>query len=320
MRYRSELLASVARDRVAAGSGSAPATVNTTENLTLGRGKLYFTPYAPNTTTGGVKGYFGNTPTLTMTQQVTKLDHYSMEGGLKVKDKSITLQTDVMLTFETDNISPGNLLLWFGGEAAGQLPPDAPTGLGTLAFIGSASQVYGSLTFESDNPVGENMNYWFPYVCITPTGNVALKGDAWQTLSFQVEALQRDNVAKRVYGFLPANNQSTAAADTSTPQFTPQTAAVATETGALVTVSGPANGVHGTSLNITTAVGAGAGSYFLNIGESGQTYQTAGIALTAGQTTTTAFTPATAGNYVATVSTDAAGADVVDSSSTIVVS
>lgn len=197
------------------------------ENLVLGRGKLFFTPYAPGATTGGVKGYFGNTPTLTMTQAITKLDHYSSEGGLKVKDRSIILQTDITLAFDTDEISLGNLLLWFGGAATGSAPVDAPSGMGTVAIIGKADAIFGALTFESDNPIGDNLNYWFPYVSLSPTGTMALKGDAWQTLGFTCEALKRDSTTERVYVYTPSTAVGNAAADT-TAEFTAAAAAVAT--------------------------------------------------------------------------------------------
>lgn len=199
------------------------------DNLVLGRGKLFFSPYAPHTTVGGVKGYFGNTPTLSMTQANTKLDHYSSEGGLKVKDRSVLLQTDVMLTFDTDNIDIGNLILWFGGAAIGTLPADAPltASIGAIALIGKASQIFGALTFEADNPVGDNLNYWFPYVMLAPTGTFALKGDVWQTLSFSCEALKRDALTERVYVFTPPLPVGSAVSDV-TAEFTPASAAVAT--------------------------------------------------------------------------------------------
>jgi hypothetical protein len=188
------------------------------DNLVLGRGKLYFTPYAPGATvavagSGGaqspLRGYFGNTPELNMAVSNTKLDHYSAEGGLKVKDRTVLLQTDATLTFSTDNISVPNLMLWFGGKHAGTVPADAPPGIGTIEIIGSAHQVFGSLEFLSDNAVGENKNYWFPYVNLAPSGTFALKGDAWQVLQFTAEALKRDAATERFYGYTPAGGANT---------------------------------------------------------------------------------------------------------------
>lgn len=210
------------------------------DNLVLGRGKLFFAPYPRGLKTGGVKGYFGNTPTLTMTQTTTKLDHFSSEGGLKIKDQSIVLQTDMTLTFDTDNINPGNLALWFGGNNTDALPADAPAGLGSITVIGRADAIYGALFFESDNPVGANSNYWFPYVSLTPTGTFALKGDVWQVMSFAVEALKRDSLTERCYVYTPGG-ASTAVTDTS-PEFTPLTASVFDDfiaTTATITVTTP---------------------------------------------------------------------------------
>lgn len=195
------------------------------DNLVLGRGKLFFTPYAPGATVAvagsgeaqsPLRGYFGNTPQMTLAVNNTKLDHYSSEGGLKVKDRTVLLQTDATITFDTDNISVPNLMLWFGGKHTGSAPADAPPGVGTLTLIGSAHQVFGSLEFLSDNAVGDNANYWFPYVNLAPSGNFALKGDAWQTLSFTAEALKRDAATERFYAFTPTGGVATsdAAGDT----------------------------------------------------------------------------------------------------------
>lgn len=190
------------------------------ENLVLGRGKMFFKPYPRGTTTGGTRGYFGNTPSLEMAVAVTNLDHYSSEQGLKIKDKSVQLQTDVTLNFSTDNISVPNLMLWFGSNNSGALPTDAPTDIGTMAFVGSASQIYGSLEFLSDNPVGDNLNYWFPYVALRPNGNYSLKGDAWQTLTFVGEALKRDTASERFYAYTPVGGVNTSdAALITTPVY-----------------------------------------------------------------------------------------------------
>lgn len=205
------------------------------DNLVLGRGKLFFTPYAPGAsvavagTSGAqspLRGYFGNTPELTMAVANTKLDHYSSEGGLKVMDRTILLQTDATLTFSTDNISVPNLMLWFGGKATATAPADAPPGVGTLALVGSAHQIFGSLEFLSDNAVGNNMNYWFPYVNLAPNGNFALKGDAWQVLQFTAAALKRDAATERFYGYTPTGGAATSdAAGDTTAYLTPVQAA-----------------------------------------------------------------------------------------------
>lgn len=229
------------------------------DNLVLGRGKLFFAPYPKGATTGGVKGYFGNTPTLTLAQTNTKLDHYSSEGGLKIKDKSIVLQTDMTLTFDCDNINDGNLALWFGGNDSDTLPTDAPGDLGSIAVIGKADTIYGAMFFESDNPVGNNKNYWFPYVTLTPNGNYALKGDTWQMMSFTAECLKRDPATQRVYVYSPTSGTSTAAGDT-TAEFTVDAVAVDEDLiAATATLTATTPQVHAVPFDVTFTLNSGTG-------------------------------------------------------------
>lgn len=278
-----------------------------TENLTLGRGKLYFQPYAPNQSTGGVRGYLGNTPTLSMAQAVTKLDHYSSEGGLKVKDRSVVLQTDVTLTFDTDHISAANLALWFGGNNTGDIPADAPPGVGSSVVIGSADQIFGSLLFESDNPVGENRNYWWPYVSLQPSGTMALKGDAWQTLSFSAEALKRDSTTERVYVFDPPSAAGSAKTD-GTGYLT--VGVVGTATGGEAdaatggTVTAPGTATHGTALTASFTLTGGDVAYaVLNNGTANEGTPAAVI----GPSGSVSLTPEAAGTYTVELFANSAG-------------
>lgn len=65
--------------------------------------------------------------------------------------------------------------------------------------IGKSNMVYGSLRMISDNPVGENKNYFFPKVSLAPDGDYALKGDDWQVMSFSYKAMQLNTRTQRVY-------------------------------------------------------------------------------------------------------------------------
>lgn len=209
-----------------------------TENLVVGRGKVYFKPYLRGMTTGGTKGFLGNVPEFSLAQNVTNLDHYSSTGGLKVKDKTVQLQVDATITFTTDDISLANLQLWFGGASTGSAPSDAPSDIGTLAVIGSSSQIYGALFYEADNPVGQNINIWAPYVSLRPNGNYGLIADTWQSLGFIAECLKRDTSSERVYIYTPTGGASSsdAAADTSPTYLTQANIDIAS------TVPDPASG------------------------------------------------------------------------------
>lgn len=92
------------------------------DNLVLGRGRLYFERFAPGTRIPtGAERYLGSTQTVTVNQSETNLDHYSMEGGRKVKDRSVALSNDSGGAFTTDDISVENVALWYLGEAAVQV-------------------------------------------------------------------------------------------------------------------------------------------------------------------------------------------------------
>ncbi len=89
-----------------------------TDNLTLGKGKLYFEQFTSGTQTaptGRKYRYIGNVPTLTVNQEIQTLDHYRSTGGIRVKDRSVTLQTDMGGQFTTDHIGAKNLALLFQG-------------------------------------------------------------------------------------------------------------------------------------------------------------------------------------------------------------
>lgn len=227
------------------------------DNLVLGRGKLFFTPYPVGLKTGGVKGFLGNVPSVSIAQTSTQLDHYSSQAGLKVKDQSIVLQSDQIITFDSDNVSVGNMTLWFGGNDNDALPTDAPTDIGAIAIVGAQKPIYGALTFEADNPVGENKNYWWPFVNLRPTGNLALLGDTWQTMSFTAEALKRDPATERVYVYKMADGSSVAALDV-TAQFTGDTASVGeARIASTATLTAATPQVHLVPFDVTFTLNAG---------------------------------------------------------------
>lgn len=248
------------------------------DNLTLGRGELFFAPFAAGTTNPTGERYLGNTPEFNLTLEEEKLDHYSSDRGIREKDKSISLQVNRTGTLITDNIDPENVALFFFGSASAlavtgatvtdeaiasveqgkyyQLgttaanpsgareldvhtagPPaeniivmdDATTtfvedtdytidmALGRLYIvpggaitdgtnlevsyktktssrtrvISGSAPVEGALRFIAKNPAGEQFDYFFPHVSLSPNGDYALKGDEWQQIPFNVEILKK---------------------------------------------------------------------------------------------------------------------------------
>jgi hypothetical protein len=64
--------------------------------------------------------------------------------------------------------------------------------------ISKDQQIRGALRFVSDNPVGDQKDYFFPYVNMQPDGDYALKGEDWQTMGFNFTALKLGSL-ERVY-------------------------------------------------------------------------------------------------------------------------
>lgn len=60
--------------------------------------------------------------------------------------------------------------------------------------ISKSTTVEGSLRFIAKNPAGEQIDYFMPWVKITPNGDFALKSDEWQQLPFTLEILQKGSL------------------------------------------------------------------------------------------------------------------------------
>lgn len=251
------------------------------KNYVVGRGKLFFTSFLTGTKTlsGGAR-YLGNSPELSLSQDEEKLDHYSSDEGIRVKDASVSLQNDMSGSFTLDDIQPENLAMWFRGAVesnviaggavvnephndvvkdaylqlgltagnpigarnvsavvinnvtqanavvteAGNYEVDAVTGrvfvladapdidagddlvidytaaAGTEEVVIAAGTVIeGRLEFFAANAAGQNRDYIWPYVQISPDGDFALKGDDWQTMSFTLEVLKLNDSTERQY-------------------------------------------------------------------------------------------------------------------------
>lgn len=62
----------------------------------------------------------------------------------------------------------------------------------TFTRVISGSQpVEGAMRFIAFNPTGDDIDYYFPWVKISPNGDYALKSDEWQTIPFSIEVLKR---------------------------------------------------------------------------------------------------------------------------------
>lgn len=60
--------------------------------------------------------------------------------------------------------------------------------------ISRSMTIEGSMRFIAHNPAGANLDYFMPWVKVTPNGDFQLKGDDWQALSFTIEVLKKGSL------------------------------------------------------------------------------------------------------------------------------
>lgn len=87
-------------------------------NYVVGKGRVLFNRFLDGTKTPTGERYLGNTPEFTLSQSEETLDHFDADGGLRVKDASVTLSQDTSGGITCDNISAENLALWWLGDVA----------------------------------------------------------------------------------------------------------------------------------------------------------------------------------------------------------
>jgi len=88
------------------------------KNYVLGRGKLYFDPFAPGTKTKTGERYIGNTTEFNLNVESEALDHFNSDEGVRVKDDSVILELTRTGTLTTDNINEENAALFILGEVS----------------------------------------------------------------------------------------------------------------------------------------------------------------------------------------------------------
>ncbi len=86
-------------------------------NLVLGRGKVYFDRFATGTQNKTGERYLGSTSAFSISAETQELDHFSSEEGLQVKDESVTLRIDYSGALTMENMDKENTALFFFGTA-----------------------------------------------------------------------------------------------------------------------------------------------------------------------------------------------------------
>jgi hypothetical protein len=58
-------------------------------------------------------------------------------------------------------------------------------------IISGSQAISGALRYIAFNPAGPQLDWYMPYVKISPNGDYALKGDEWQQIPFSIEILKK---------------------------------------------------------------------------------------------------------------------------------
>jgi hypothetical protein len=156
--------------------GQSPSTTL----YTLGRGILQIGEWSgvtPPAYPGGFEDV-GNSPRFEVEVAEETLDHFSSRTGLRLKDKTVTLETSYTLSFDLDEVSIENLARYVRGTVAGNVVQAAV-----------ALEAEFALRFTTDNPAGENQTWVFHRVRLTPGGTLNLIADEWMLVPFGGEGL-----------------------------------------------------------------------------------------------------------------------------------
>lgn len=246
-------------------------------NLTLGRGELWFSRFKPGTQDPEGERYFGNSPEFSATIESETLDHFDSDHGVNEKDESVPLSTNRSGSFVTDNIDLENVALFFfgsktaltvaGGSAietiTGVLPgltyqlgtsqtnPSGARGImdtpaPVVSLTGSAVAATGTVTFSAAGTADDTVTIGavaYKLVAVPAAANdVKIGATADETAANLVAAIMAASGAGTEYGTGTLVHPSVSAVDA----------------GAVITLTAKIPGAAGNSIALATTSTAAA--------------------------------------------------------------
>jgi hypothetical protein len=150
------------------------ATAPNINNYSILRGTFSFTE------TGGSAVVLGDVSNCTYTPTVTKLDHFSHQAGIRVKDRSVPVEIGASMKLTMDEINSHNLAMFLLGDT------------GTSGTIGGLTnpELSGVLTMTGTNAIGTKVSFTGK-VNLLPAGDLVMVQDtaAWAGLPVSAEVL-----------------------------------------------------------------------------------------------------------------------------------
>lgn len=142
----------------------------------LGRGVLSIAEWS-----GGSLGSYvdvGNCNNFDVEVTEKVLNHYSTRSGVRIKNRSVVLETGYNVSFVLGEVSIKNLKMFLHASGSSRV----------LMASQLTDQEYG-LKFVSDNPIGPNETWELWRVRFSPGSAFNLISDEWSKLTFKGEGL-----------------------------------------------------------------------------------------------------------------------------------
>jgi hypothetical protein len=122
----------------------------------------------------------GDVSNCTYTPTVTKLDHFSHQAGIRVKDRSVPVEIGASMKLTMEEINNHNLAMFLLGDTT------------TTGMIGGLTnpELSGTLTMTGTNAIGTKVSFTGK-VNLLPAGDFILVQDtaAWAGLPVSAEVL-----------------------------------------------------------------------------------------------------------------------------------
>jgi hypothetical protein len=86
------------------------------DNLMIGKGELWYSPFKAGTKVPEGFFFVGNTPEVSLNREADTLPHYSSTRGLRRKDEEITIEARLAGSFTVDDVRPETVAMFLMGE------------------------------------------------------------------------------------------------------------------------------------------------------------------------------------------------------------
>jgi hypothetical protein len=156
------------------------------ENLQVGKGIISFMKQ-------GATEYrdLGNVNSMIITPEVETLEHFSSRTGIKTRDRLVTLQQKASVKIVMEEMTAQNIALMVYGTV------DLAAVDGPMIEIFGATDVRGKLKFEGANALGPQMEVILDNVSWTPSGDLQMISDEWNSMEVTGAILPSEEAGPR---------------------------------------------------------------------------------------------------------------------------